>query len=193
MIQAYPAGAPLLSPATVTGTGGGIPLEPTGSSRNPASNGTRGLLLTRTLSLGSRGTDVSQLQTLLITQGYLIPLEPTGSPNPASNGTSLVTGYFGKLTRAAIQKYQCAKGIICQGTEATTGYGMVGRRTRASLNGGVNIPTPATSGGASPNPATPSPLKTTPPSPKAPTSLQPPSPTILERIDSLLNIFRLGK
>ena len=84
--------------------------------------------LTRTIYLGSRGTDVTSLQNILIQLGYL------------SSGNN--TGYFGALTRSAIQRYQCDKMQLCSGDEKTTGYGLVGTRTRTLLSGGIVTPTP---------------------------------------------------
>ncbi|MDO8741937.1 MAG: peptidoglycan-binding domain-containing protein, partial [bacterium] len=77
--------------------------------------------LTRTLYQGTKGTDVKNLQTFLIQNNYLAPTNSTG--------------FFGALTRAAVQKYQCAQNIVCSGTQTSTGYGMVGAKTRAKLNG----------------------------------------------------------
>lgn len=76
---------------------------------------------TRNLSVGSEGSDVSQLQTILTTLGHYTYGE--------------ITGYYGQATQAAVQRYQCAKGIVCFGTPASTGYGAVGPKTRATLNG----------------------------------------------------------
>ncbi|HEY4514639.1 MAG TPA: LamG-like jellyroll fold domain-containing protein [Candidatus Paceibacterota bacterium] len=67
---------------------------------------------TRTLSIGSRGADVTALQQILISKGFLV-------------GTT-ATGYFGSMTKAAVQKYQGANGISAIGT--------VGPLTRAKLN-----------------------------------------------------------
>ncbi|MDO8742766.1 MAG: Ig-like domain-containing protein [bacterium] len=79
------------------------------------------LSLTRTLYQGTKGTDVKNLQTFLISSGYLAPAN--------------TTGFYGPLTREAVQKYQCAQSIVCSGTQTSTGYGMVGLKTRAKLNG----------------------------------------------------------
>lgn len=76
----------------------------------------------RDLTLGSKGDDVMELQTVLITGGFL----SLGAP----------TGTFGPLTRAAVVKYQAAHGL------PATGY--VGSLTRAALNT-VATATPATS------------------------------------------------
>ncbi len=67
-------------------------------------------IFTYNLTLGSEGDDVTRLQTILNTQGYL-----TVSP----------TGYFGYLTLQAVKAYQKSKGI------SDTGY--VGPLTRAEL------------------------------------------------------------
>ncbi len=79
--------------------------------------------ITRPLYRGTKGDDVKTLQTLLIHKGHL----------PPSNDT----GFFGLLTRAAVQKYQCSQNIICGGTESSTGYGVAGPKTIARLSGGA--------------------------------------------------------
>jgi peptidoglycan hydrolase-like protein with peptidoglycan-binding domain len=82
------------------------------------------MTLTKTLYIGVKDTkksaEVSLLQTFLINKGYL-----------AKGNTS---GFFGKLTKQAVQKYQCAVINLCSGTEITTGYGMVGKRTRMQIS-----------------------------------------------------------
>src|SRR6185369_16836396 len=72
----------------------------------------------RSLTVGMSGSDVTSLQTALIVAGYL----------PAGKNT----GYFGSLTLAAIQKFQCDQKIICSG-DAVAGYGIAGPRTQAAL------------------------------------------------------------
>jgi peptidoglycan hydrolase-like protein with peptidoglycan-binding domain len=76
-------------------------------------------LPTRNLSRGSTGLEVVGLQALLIGLGYL-----------ASGNT---TGYYGPLTEAAVQRLQTAQGVVSSGTPSTTGYGVVGPRTRAAI------------------------------------------------------------
>lgn len=75
-----------------------------------------------TLRQGSRGSDVVLLQQFLIQKGLL----------PADSAT----GYFGVLTRAAVQQFQASVGLVSSGTEDTTGFGLVGARTRAALAAG---------------------------------------------------------
>jgi len=74
----------------------------------------------QTISLGSRGAEVSALQKYL-----------AGYPNIYPEG--LVTGYFGPLTVRAVERFQADRGIVSSGTAATTGYGVVGPKTRGAL------------------------------------------------------------
>ncbi len=46
----------------------------------------------------------------------------------------LITGYYGKLTVKAVQRFQCKYGIVCSGTPETTGYGLAGPITRVKIN-----------------------------------------------------------
>ena len=75
--------------------------------------------LYRNLSQGMSGSDVASLQQFLIAQGHL------------ASGNA--TGYFGRLTEAAVKSFQSANGIVSSGTPATTGYGAVGPKTRAVI------------------------------------------------------------
>lgn len=68
----------------------------------------------RQLELGSRGADVSRLQALLATDPSVYP-------------QGLVTGYFGGLSKAAIEQFQAGYGIPV--------VGRVGPMTLARLNG----------------------------------------------------------
>jgi len=67
------------------------------------------------LTVGSRGADVSSLQTVLISGGYL-------------TAVTAPTGYFGSATKAALAKWQTAKGI-------SPAVGYFGPLSRAALNG----------------------------------------------------------
>lgn len=116
------------------------------SSAPPANGGATGassssnVTLSRTLTLGDKGSDVQALQEYLKSVGYL--------------SIDATTDFFGSLTSAAVQKYQCDKGIICSGTPDTTGWGSVGPLTLAALAGasvaaGGNAGTGATAPDAS--------------------------------------------
>ncbi len=80
------------------------------------------------LTLGSKGTDVTELQKVLVAGGYLT------MPSGVAYGT------FGNLTLNAVKKYQEAKGIAIAGQ---LGYGNVGPATRAKLNATVVTSTTA--------------------------------------------------
>ncbi|MBI2610767.1 peptidoglycan-binding protein [Candidatus Kaiserbacteria bacterium] len=77
------------------------------------------LSLGRTLLMGMRGEDVQKLQEFLIAVDLL------------SEGNA--TGYFGALTEAAVKKWQAAQGIVSSGNAASTGFGVVGPKTRVAI------------------------------------------------------------
>jgi hypothetical protein len=77
------------------------------------------LTLAISLSLGSTGSDVSSLQEFLESQGYYT--------YPS------ITGYFGPVTQGAVEAFQVKNGIVSSGTPETTGYGLVGPKTRAKI------------------------------------------------------------
>lgn len=114
------------------GGGGGGGSGFVGSGSNSPSNegvqgttgGTTGQVLgaasynfTRNFGIGSTGTDVTELQKILIAEGFLKIAAPTGT--------------FGPLTFAALKAYQTAHGIV-----PASGY--VGPLTRAELNKGAS-------------------------------------------------------
>jgi peptidoglycan hydrolase-like protein with peptidoglycan-binding domain len=69
------------------------------------------------LGVGSQGSDVAALQAYLAADPSIYP-----------QGT--VSGYFGSLTRAAVQRFQEKYGIAKAGDP---GYGIVGPKTRAKI------------------------------------------------------------
>jgi peptidoglycan hydrolase-like protein with peptidoglycan-binding domain len=78
-------------------------------------------MITSSLDVGARGTQVTELQTYLATNATIYP-------------SGLVTGYYGPLTEAAVERFQTAQGIVSSGSAATTGYGRVGPTTMARIN-----------------------------------------------------------
>jgi len=78
-------------------------------------------LITGQLDIGDRGPEVTELQTYLSTNANIYP-------------SGLVTGYFGQLTKAGVERFQSAEGIVSSGTPGTTGYGRVGPITRSAIN-----------------------------------------------------------
>lgn len=78
-------------------------------------------MFTRLLKKGSKGDDVKALQQRL---------------NIKVNAGLTVDGNFGQLTENALKKYQSKNNIAFEGDG---GYGQLGPRTRASLNGIVGL------------------------------------------------------
>jgi peptidoglycan hydrolase-like protein with peptidoglycan-binding domain len=74
-----------------------------------------GVTFTSDLTVGSTGAQVSALQQVLVSNGYLVM--PAG----------VAMGYFGSLTKAAVMKWQAAVGL------PATGF--FGPMSRAKLNG----------------------------------------------------------
>jgi hypothetical protein len=103
---------------------------------------------TRNLSVGLSGEDVQNLQTFLNTRGYAV-----STTGPGSRGQESI--FFGPATEAALKRFQCAEGITCTGTAATTGYGSFGPRTRTLINSKVSGATvPRTPSGLPSTPVT---------------------------------------
>lgn len=93
------------------------------------------ITFSRTLRRGSTGDDVKSLQKLLNTHGILVAASGVGSPGNETN-------YFGSLTEKAVQKFQAQYEIVSSGSPETTGYGLIGPKTRAKLNevfGGATV------------------------------------------------------
>ena len=80
-----------------------------GTTQTPVGT-TAGYTFTKDLTVGSKGTDVTNLQTVL--------------------GVTPATGYFGAITKAALIKYQIAHAI-------TPAAGYFGPKTRANFVGGT--------------------------------------------------------
>lgn len=72
---------------------------------------------TRDLTLGSTGSDVTALQTWLISKGFSIPAG--------------ATGYFGAQTKAAVAAWQAANGV----TPAAGYFGAISRAKLAAMGG----------------------------------------------------------
>jgi len=83
--------------------------------------------LTVNLRMGMSHPEIFVLQKLLNKNGFVISKNGPGSPGSETN-------YFGSLTREAVKRFQCAKQIVCNGDETTSGYGRVGPHTRAIMN-----------------------------------------------------------
>lgn len=84
-------------------------------------------VISQRLIIGVDTPEVIELQKLLNQLGYMLADDGPGSPGEE-------TSFFGSLTKAALQEFQCDQDIICRGSEYTTGYGMADAKTRAALN-----------------------------------------------------------
>lgn len=121
-----------------------LSLRSNSASSTPATavagaNGSLCVALTRTLSLGMQGNDVSLLQKALSSNANIYP-----------QGT--VTGYFGPATLSAVKNLQTQYTILVDGVAT----GIVGPQTRAFLAAQCNTATtgatnsaPSTNGGTS--------------------------------------------
>ncbi len=97
-------------------------------------------LIGQSLKRGSSGNDVTRLQQFLARDPSIYP-------------EGQVSGYYGALTEAAVQRWQVKYNIVSSGTPGSNGYGVVGPRTAAAIAllcttgsyGGV--PGPSGSGG----------------------------------------------
>lgn len=98
---------------------GAIPPSPTVPTPLGSPQAIPATLFTGNLSYGMRGESVKTLQRILIAKGLL------------SAGSD--SGFFGSLTLTAVKKFQCSQKIVCSGSIRTTGYGLVGAKTRARL------------------------------------------------------------
>ncbi len=80
----------------------------------------------KTLQQGSVGEQVATLQKILNANGYVVADDGPGSPGQESTT-------FGPMTVDAVKRFQCTMGIVCTGSPKSTGYGMVGLKTRMAL------------------------------------------------------------
>ena len=74
----------------------------------------------RNLRPGMAGRDVATLQSLL-------------AHDPTIYVTTIISGFYGSQTMAAVRRFQTRYHIVSGGSPQTTGYGSVGLRTRAVL------------------------------------------------------------
>ena len=88
---------------------------------------------TYNLYLGLNDSDtegqVSQLQKFLAQDQTVYP-ERT------------ITGFYGPLTEQAVKRWQAQQGVVSSGSPDTTGYGVVGSRTRERVRANCGFPTP---------------------------------------------------
>ena len=67
------------------------------------------------------------------TKGEVTRLQKMLAEDFAIYPEGLITGYYGRLTEKAVQKWQKKHGVVSSGSPSSTGYGVVGPRTRAKI------------------------------------------------------------
>lgn len=72
-------------------------------------------------------------QTDATTNGEVTRLQHFLSADSSVYPSGRITGYFGPLTEAAVQRWQAKKGIVSSGNRTTTGFGYVGPKTRVAM------------------------------------------------------------
>jgi peptidoglycan hydrolase-like protein with peptidoglycan-binding domain len=100
---------------------GGVPSIPSVSTLESGSLSCASISSNMWLGVSDRetGGDVSRLQKFLHAGG---------------DYTREVTGFYGPATAEAVQRYQSRTGIVTGGDADTTGYGIVGSKTRMKMN-----------------------------------------------------------
>jgi peptidoglycan hydrolase-like protein with peptidoglycan-binding domain len=119
------------------------------------------------LSLGMTSASILSLQQMLNKAGFVVAASGPGSPGQETNK-------FGSLTRDAVRRFQCAKGITCSGDESSTGYGLFDARTSQALTLALN-PTPTTA-------------QTTPTTPQSPTTSDPSQTTSMDKATQIAQV-----
>src|SRR3989344_5050988 len=119
-----------------------IPTTPTIFPKTPTTIPTTDspINFTRNLTIGSRGTDVTELQELLRGQG-LLNAEPTG--------------YFGTLTKEAVRDFQRTRGISDTGYVGTLTRGALTNLNLANSNDDAFLPPPGDPRVPTTNPSNP--------------------------------------
>ena len=71
--------------------------------------------------------------TLIYIDGQVSALQKFLAEDNEVYPEGLVTGFFGNLTEQAVKRFQAKYGVVSSGSPETTGYGMVGPKTRAKI------------------------------------------------------------
>lgn len=84
-------------------------------------------MLSRQLSVGTRGTDVTSLQSFLSTNSDIYP-------------QGKVTGYFGFLTKAAVSNFQSANGLASDGIAGRNTIPVINAQMASGMNSNAVAP-----------------------------------------------------
>jgi len=98
--------------------------EPTASVDKPRLTPSGCVALVHNLFIGHTDED-----SVIALQKFLIKQSETKWPEGVG-----ATGYFGPITEKAVQRFQAYRGIVSSGDPETTGYGLVGKRTRVLIS-----------------------------------------------------------
>ena len=124
--------------------------------------------LSQTLLFGMRDSQT-------IPRGQVTELQKFLSDYYDLNPDTYVTGYFGRLTRDSVRRFQCERMNICSGTEATTGWGVVGPKTRGAIRNACGTATTPYAPAESTAPARPRGQLRSPTTPASPPTTPHPS------------------
>jgi len=119
--------APTVPPQTQTGSAVAAVTPSASAAPTTVSAGGISAVFSATMKAGMSSADVKRLQQVLNSN----PDTQIASSGVGSPGHE--TEYFGSLTRAAVKKFQAKYGLASSGDENSTGYGLVGPKTRAKL------------------------------------------------------------
>jgi len=68
-----------------------------------------------------------------VTKGEVSQLQRFLSQFPQIYPAGLITGFFGPLTEQSVKQFQAQYGVVSSGSPETTGYGVVGPKTRVAI------------------------------------------------------------
>src|SRR3989344_2241962 len=91
--------------------------------------------------------------TLIYIDGQVSALQKFLAEDNEVYPEGLVTGFFGNLTEQAVKRFQAKYGVVSSGSPETTGYGMVGPKTRAKIQEVCGQVAVTPSSASSPTPA----------------------------------------
>lgn len=113
----------LVNRLIVQGSSSSVATQTTPPMIAPSDAGISNIYFTETLTKGSRGEKVREMQKILIKENLLV------------TGKNDILGLYGAKTESAIKQFQCARSIVCSGSASETGWGIAGKITLSVLEG----------------------------------------------------------
>ena len=77
------------------------------------------------------------------TEGEVTKLQKYLAADASVYPEGLITGFFGPLTEQAVKRFQAKNNIVSSGSPDTTGYGVVGQKTRVAISSECSSSAPA--------------------------------------------------